>query len=284
MAKKKNNDPHAFLRKIVTVLSLLGLVIMMYLTYIHFAHAKSFCDLSETVSCDVVTTSIYSEIFGIPVSILGLGYFAFVFFLITFQYGKNIFRNIVFATLFGLMPSLYLTSTEIFLIKAFCPLCETSKVIMFGILITSLVALGKQLKETLRMSVPILIAGFVAAGVTYFAQTGTLVKRDYTPLAEALNAKGVVYYASFKCNNCKRQEKLLGEAYKVLNHVECHPEGPNGNPELCLQKKIDHTPTFLIEKEGLEIERKVGLQSIEELSNLAGINKEDAEAKGIKQK
>ena len=78
MTKKKSQDPHALLRKVIIVLSLLGLVIMTYLTYIHFAKAKSFCDLSETVSCDVVTTSIYSEIFGIPVSILGLGYFAFV--------------------------------------------------------------------------------------------------------------------------------------------------------------------------------------------------------------
>ena len=76
----------------------------------------------------------------------------------------------------------------------------------------------------------------------------------------------------------------MGEAYKLLNHVECHPEGPGGNPELCLKKKIDHTPTFLIEKDGVEIVRKVGLQSIEELSNLAGIKKEDAEAKGPQQK
>lgn len=282
--KSKNSSKYSKFRKIVILLSVFGLAIMIYLTYIHFAKAKSFCDLSETVSCDVVTTSIYSEIFGIPISILGLSYFALVLYLMIAKYSDKIYRNLIFLTLFSLVPSLYLTSTEIFLIKAFCPLCETSKIIMFGILITSCIVVGKKLKETLRMSVPILIAGLVAAGVMYFAQTGTLIKRDYTPLADALNKKGVVYYASFKCNNCKRQEKLLGEAYKLLNHVECHPEGPGGNPELCLQKKIDHTPTFLIEKEGLEIERKVGLQSIEELSNLAGINKEDAEAKGSQQK
>lgn len=278
MATKKK-DTNSLFRKIIILLSLAGLAIMTYLTYIHFAKAKSFCDLSETVSCDVVTTSIYSEVFGIPISILGLGYFALVFFLMTFKYSTKIYRGLVMLTLFCLVPSLYLTATEIFFIKAFCPLCETSKVIMFGILITAGLAVGKKLAETLKMSVPILIAGLVTAGVLYFAQTGTLVKRDYTPLAEALNAKGVVYYASFKCNNCKRQEKLLGDAYKLLNHVECHPEGPNGQPELCLEKKIDHTPTFLIEKDGVEMVRKVGLQSIEELSELAGIKPEDAEAK-----
>lgn len=278
-AKKKDNN--SLLRKIIIALSILGLAIMTYLTYLHFAKAKSFCDLSETVSCDVVTTSIYSEVFGIPISILGLGYFGLVAFLMIFKYSPKIYRGLFFLTIFCLVPSLYLTSTEIFFIKAFCPLCETSKVIMFGILITAGIAIRKRLAETVKMSVPIIIAGVVSAGVLYFAQTGTLVKRDYTPLAEALNAKGVVYYASFKCNNCKRQEKLLGEAYKLLNHVECHPDGPGGQPDLCLQKKIDHTPTFLIEKDGVEIKRKVGLQSIEELSELAGIKPEDAEAKPI---
>lgn len=278
MAMKKK-DTNSLFRKIIIILSLLGLAIMTYLTYIHYAKATSFCDLSETVSCDVVTTSIYSEVFGIPISIMGLGYFALVLYLMLFRYSAKIYRGLIFLTIFCLMPSLYLTSTEIFFIKAFCPLCETSKLIMFGILITASLALGKKLGETLRMSVPIVIAGLALAGVLYFAQTGTLVKRDYTPLAEALNEKGVVYYASFKCNNCKRQEKLLGEAYKLLNHIECHPEGPGGNPELCLQKKIDHTPTFLIEKDGVEIVRKVGIQSIEELSGLAGINPEEAEAK-----
>lgn len=283
MASKKKTTNSKF-RYIIIALAAAGLAIMIYLTYIHFAKARSFCDLSETVSCDVVTTSIYSEIFGLPISILGLGYFSFLLYLMLFKYSEKIYRNLIFLTLFGLVPSLYLSSTEVFFIKALCPLCETSKVLMFGILITACIAVGKKLGETLKMSVPILIAGIVAAGVMYFAQTGTLIKRDYTPLAEALNKKGVVYYASFKCNNCKRQEKLLGPAYKLLNHVECHPEGPNGNPELCLQKKIEHTPTFLIEKDGVEIERKVGLQSIEELSKLAGIDKKDAEAKSSQSK
>ncbi len=278
MATKKKSFDTKF-RKIIIVLSLIGFTIMTYLTYLHYAKAKSFCDLSETVSCDAVTTSIYSEVFGIPVSVLGLVFFGFVLYLLIFRYSERIYRNLVFLTIFALIPSLYLTSTEIFFIKAYCPLCETSKLLMFGILVTACVAVGKKLKETLKMSVPILIAGVVIAGVTYFAQTATFIKHDYTPLAQALNKKGVVYYASFKCNNCKRQEKMLGPAYKLLNHVECHPEGPSGNPELCLQKKIDHTPTFLIEKEGVEIERRVGLQSIEELSDLAGIDKEKAEAK-----
>ena len=64
-------------RFLITSAALLGLVIMSYLTYIHYANTSSFCDISKEVSCDVVTTSLYSEVFGLPVSVLGLGYFLF---------------------------------------------------------------------------------------------------------------------------------------------------------------------------------------------------------------
>jgi len=244
---------------------------MAYLTYIHFAQAKSFCDLSETVSCDVVTTSLYSEIFGLPVSILGLGYFGLTLILTLFNKSKGVFQVIFFLTLFVLIPSYYLTALEIFVIKAYCILCETSKVLMVAILAVSFVAMKEKFGVVLRMAIPIVLAGFVAAGVTYFAQNAKTTTKDHTPFVTALNEKGVVYYKSVRCTNCKRQEALLGEAYTKLNQVECHPEGINPQVELCLEKKIDHTPTFIIEADGVEVKRIVGLQSLENLADFAQV-------------
>lgn len=145
---------------------------MAYLTYIHFANTQSFCDISETVSCDVVTTSIYSEIFGLPISIMGLGYFGLVFLLSVFHRKKAFYQVIFFLTLFVLIPSLYFTALETFVIKAFCILCETSKGLMFTILAVSFVAMKQKFGWVARNAIPVLIAGIVAAGVTYFAQTG----------------------------------------------------------------------------------------------------------------
>lgn len=244
---------------------------MAYLTYIHYAQTQSFCDISETVSCDVVTTSIYSEIFGVPVSILGLGYFGLTFLLTIFNRRKGVFQLLFFLTLFVLIPSLYLTATEAFVIKSFCILCETSKALMFAILITSFVAMKQKASIVFRMAIPIIIAGIVAAGVTYFAQTGNVTQKDYTTFVQSLNEEGVVYYKSVKCNNCKRQEKLLGDAYTKLNSVECHPEGENPQPDLCLSKGINKTPTFILEPEGTEVSRLEGLQPIEDLANWAGV-------------
>lgn|SRR3989344_625483 len=274
---KSKNAKITLPRIIIGLLSLIGLGIMAYLTYIHFANVKSFCDLSETVSCDVVTTSLYSEIFGLPVSILGLGYFALTLLLTLFGKGKGVFQAIFFLTLFVLIPSYYLTAVEAFVIKAFCILCETSKLLMLAILVTSFVAMKQKASIVFRMAIPIVLAGFVAAGVTYFAQNAKTTTKDHTPFVEALNEKGVVYYKSVKCTNCKRQEALLGEAYTKLNQIECHPEGINPQVELCLEKKIDHTPTFIIEADGVEVKRVVGLQSLEKLADFAQVPRETLE-------
>ena len=263
-------------RILILVLSLVGFGIMAYLTYIHYANAQSFCDLSETISCDVVTTSIYSEIFGFPISILGLGYFGLPFLLTVFYRKKAFYQLLFLLTLFVLIPSYYFTALEAFVIKAFCILCETSKILMLATLVISFVAMKEKFSVVLRIAIPVIIAGLVAAGVTYFAQTGNVVKRDYTAFVQALNQEGVVYYKSVKCNNCKRQEKLFGEAIKKLNSVECHPEGVNPQPELCLKKGIKKTPTFLIEEGGVEVKRLEGLQPLEDLAKWAQVPFEES--------
>src|SRR3989344_785845 len=258
-------------RILIFLLSLVGVGIMGYLTYIHYAAVQSFCDISETVSCDVVTTSIYSEIFGLPISILGLGYFILTGLLSLFYRAKAFYQVVFLLTAFVLIPSYYFTAIEVFVIKAFCILCETSKLLMLGILAVSFAAMEEKLTTVLRMVAPILIAGFVVSGVTYFAQTGTVIKRDYTAFVEALNDAGVVYYKSVKCGNCVRQAQLFGEAIKKLNSVECHPEVENAAPERCLQMGITKTPTFLIEKDGREIKRLEGLQQLESIADWAGV-------------
>ncbi len=257
-------------RILIIILSLAGLGIMAYLTYIHYANLQSFCDLTQEVSCDVVTTSIYSEIFGIPVSVLGLLYFAGILALVIFSRRKEIFQAVFLVTLFALIPSLYLSFVELFFIKSICILCETSKVLMLGILIVSFMFIRRFVKINLQLVAPVIIAGLVASGITYFAQVGNVAQEDYSELVACLNEKGVIYYKSVRCSSCRRQEQLLGAAYTKLNSVECHPEGENPQVELCFEKKINKTPTFLLEKDGEEIKRLEGLQQVEELAKFSG--------------
>ncbi|MBI1957278.1 MAG: vitamin K epoxide reductase family protein [Candidatus Niyogibacteria bacterium] len=252
-------------RLMIAILALAGIGIMSYLTYLHYANAQSFCDLSQEVSCDVVTTSLYSEIFKIPISIGGLAYFLLILFLAASNI-PNVFQLLFISTLLMLIPSLFLSFLEVFVIKSVCILCETSKVLMVGILGISVFTLRLPVRKLARLAAPIAIAGVAAAGIMYFAQTGTVAKKDYSALVACLNENDVVYYKSVRCSTCRRQEKLLGDAYKQLSSVECHPEGENPQPELCLEKGITKTPTFLIEENGREAGRAEGLQQIKELA------------------
>lgn len=263
------------MKLLIIILAFLGIGIMGYLTYIHYVNAQSFCDLSETVSCDIVTTSIYSEILGIPISIAGLSYFALVLLFLLFNKSKNVFRYIFFLTVLMIIPSLYFSFLEVAVIKAVCILCESSKVLMFLILSMSFYKARKVSPVTLRMIAPLVITGLTLSAVIFFMQTGNTVKKDYSALVSCLNEQGLTYYKSVKCNNCKRQEKLFGEAIKKLNSIECHPEGKNPRPEFCLEKKISKTPTFILEQEGKEIKRVEGLQSISKLSEFADCQLED---------
>ena len=260
------------LRVLVAVFALVGLGIMSYLTYIHYAEQSSFCDLSAEVSCDIVTSSLYSEIFGVPVSLLGLLYFALMLFLVATRPFAKTARLVFSLTLLMIIPSLYLSLMEVVEIKSFCILCESSKVMMLGILITTGLAMKEKTKKLARYSAPLVIAGVIFAGIIFFIQSGTTVKEDYSALIEHMNEQGWVYYKSYTCSNCKRQERMLGEAYSKLHAVECHPKGPGGQPELCLAKNITKTPTWLLEESGQELQRLEGLQSIEELEEASGFS------------
>lgn len=256
-------------RVLIGIFALAGLGIMSYLTYTHFANAQSFCDFTTEVSCDVVTTSIYSELFGIPMSILGMGYFTLILLLAAFYKKDSFFRAALFITIFVLVPSFYLTLMEVIVIDSFCVLCETSKVLMLLIAGLSLAHVIKKKIFSFRDIAPILIAGILVSGITYFAQQGGGTKKDYSELISCLNEKGVVYYKSVRCSNCRRQEKLLGIAYPKLNAVECHPDGEDPRPQLCLEKNVTKTPTFILERDGIEVKRAEGIQQVNELAKFA---------------
>ena len=174
MKSKKDTEQSSLnsARIITAVISLVGTGVMAYLTYIHYESAERyFCDISGDISCSEVAQSAYSEVLGIPVAILGIGYFALVFLLVLLNKKREIFQFIFLLTLFVLIPSLYLSWVEFFTIKVFCVLCEASKVLMIAALAISLVATKQKTSVIFRKSIFVIIAGIVAAGATYLIQT-----------------------------------------------------------------------------------------------------------------
>ncbi len=57
------------------LVSALGAVVSFYLGGQHFSDAPALCDAGNLYSCSTVNTSEYSELFGVPIALLGLGNF-----------------------------------------------------------------------------------------------------------------------------------------------------------------------------------------------------------------
>ena len=98
------------------------------------------------------------------------------------------------------------------------------------------------------------------------------IQKDISPdtrvkLAKCMTQNGWVVYSSFTCSACTAQKKLFGEeAFTQIKEIECNPHAPDTNVELCVEKKIQITPTWMLEKEGLEVMRVAKYQLLEDLA------------------
>ncbi|MBI2638724.1 vitamin K epoxide reductase family protein [Candidatus Peregrinibacteria bacterium] len=139
---------HSHLKKFTVAaaaLAILGVLVSAYATYQHYRPSgTSFCNLNNVVSCDIVNKSKYSEIAGVPVSIIGIiGYLVLAGIAASLFAGRIKKQHGALALIFlsggALFFSFYLTFIEFFWLNALCPICITSQIIIFLIFIISLI-------------------------------------------------------------------------------------------------------------------------------------------------
>lgn len=112
----------------MVVLTVIGLGVASYLTYVHYAGIKPVCTAGG--SCAKVQSSIYSELAGVPVALIGLiGYVVILGSLLAPENETTRFATATF-TVIGFGFSAYLTYRELFSIHAICEWCASSAVIM----------------------------------------------------------------------------------------------------------------------------------------------------------
>ncbi len=122
---------------VATVLTLAGIAIAAYLTYVHYEGLSPVC---TTGGCERVQASSYSEIGPIPVALLGL--IGYVLILVSLFVRGDVGRALTFMlTLSGFAFSLYLTYLEVFVIDAICQWCLASAVVMAALFVTATVRL-----------------------------------------------------------------------------------------------------------------------------------------------
>lgn len=116
------------MRITLLALTVLGLGVASYLTYVHYAGIKPTCTAGE--SCTKVQTSQYSKLAGVPVALIGLiGYVTILASLLAPENETSRFTTVAL-TVVGFGFSAYLTARELFSIHAICEWCVSSAVIM----------------------------------------------------------------------------------------------------------------------------------------------------------
>lgn len=127
----------------ILALTLLGIADSAYLLYEHLGH-DVICIGS---GCSIVDASIYSEVFGIPMSVMGLVAYVVIFALSWAGLRlRNPAREWVYSAIYGfaligVLYSGYLTYLELFVIRAICTWCVVSAAIITAVFILAVVRL-----------------------------------------------------------------------------------------------------------------------------------------------
>ena len=133
-------------RKIVVfpfVVALIGFADAAYLTLKHFQGAIPPC---TTDGCEQVLTSAYSEILGVPVSLLGaIYYLAILVGLMIYLDARKekILTLTLRATTIGFLMSLWFLFVQIFIIGSYCQYCLVSAATSIILFVTALVMFSK---------------------------------------------------------------------------------------------------------------------------------------------
>ena len=134
-------------RKIMLVLTVVGLLVAVYMTIYKWTNNNSMCLGSG--DCSTVNASPYSEIYGIPVALVGVGGYAAILLLLLMDSRNDFVRQngtlFVFGlSLTGFIFTLYLIYVEFAVLNAVCPFCLTSQIVMTIIFILSIIRLIRQ--------------------------------------------------------------------------------------------------------------------------------------------
>jgi uncharacterized membrane protein len=127
--------PEGWQRFAVPAVSLLGIAVAGYMTYVEFTGLEAVC--GPVGDCNTVQQSEYATLLGVlPVGLFGLlGYIAILAAWFTAEQGREKLSDraavaVLLFSAFGVLFSIYLTFLEPFVICATCAWCLTSAVLI----------------------------------------------------------------------------------------------------------------------------------------------------------
>ncbi|WP_373545106.1 vitamin K epoxide reductase family protein [Chamaesiphon sp.] len=291
MRKKSIPVMYRWSRPIMAGIASIGASVTAYLTYTKLTGNQAAC---PTGGCDVVLSSPYATVFGLPLPLFGFLAYASVIvlaiapLLINSTEQKKL-RNklegwtglLLFMVATAMLVfSGYLMYLLAFEIKAVCIYCVASALFATTLFILSIVGREWQdigqlvfnggvvaiifLVGTLgvyaNVNKPIATAGSQGMAITTTAGTAEI------ELAKHLDRTGAKFYGSFLCDHCHRQKQLFGkEAVSSIPYIECTKPDKRSQTDICIEQKIQGYPHWKIGDKSF-----TGNQPLAKLAELSG--------------
>lgn len=123
---------------LILLLAFFGLADSIYLTQSELSGTPLICNIQNLSGCNIVASSQYAQIFGIPLAEFGILFYGVLFVLAALEivlFDRLLRRVLQAVALVGVLASLYFIFVQAVFIKAFCIYCSISAAITFLILI-----------------------------------------------------------------------------------------------------------------------------------------------------
>lgn len=115
---------------LVLVLSFLGIADSWYLYQSAVTDTALSCDIGAGLDgCNIVAQSVYSRLFGVPLALYGVGFFALTFVLaasLSIASSRRLYQALLLISAFGVAASAVFVFIQFALIKALCIYCIAS--------------------------------------------------------------------------------------------------------------------------------------------------------------
>jgi uncharacterized membrane protein len=123
---------------LIMILAFCGLTDSAYITQHQLSGTPLLCNIQNLSGCNIVASSQYSRIFGVPLAELGVLFYGIIFVLAALEiviFDQLLRRVLQGFAIIGVLFSLYTTFIQVFVIGAVCVYCLLSALIALCILI-----------------------------------------------------------------------------------------------------------------------------------------------------
>jgi uncharacterized membrane protein/glutaredoxin len=234
--------------------SSLGVALTGYLTWAAFTGgAVQGC--SAGGGCDIILTSRWATLLGLPTSLWGLVGYAALAGIAFVRRADTHWSYAWTVAFFGVCYSVYLTVVSLTILESACPYCLTSLGLMTGAL--ALVVLQRPPEMAHRSWLGLAAGRGALAALVILVLHATYAAPQAEPagpedplvraLAEHLADEDVLFYGASWCPHCQEQKRLFGASAGRLPYIECSPAGRN-TPQApsCNRAGVQTYPTWII--------------------------------------